>query len=59
MDKQYYITYRNCGKPERTPVMPDTPTNTNSKHNVKLLKLQGATAVRIHREVYYKSEVRK
>jgi hypothetical protein len=45
---QYYITYRNCGKPEQTPLMPDTPKHDNSKHNIKLLKLQGATAICVH-----------
>ena len=43
----YYITYRNCGKPESTPVMPDA--ENNAQHNVELLKLQGATSIRIHK----------
>jgi len=42
---EYYITYRNCGKPERTPVMPDK--EENAQHNVKLLKVQGATSIRV------------
>ena len=45
---KYYITYRNQGKPERTPVMPDTEDCANSKHNVELLKIQGATSIRVH-----------
>jgi hypothetical protein len=44
--KQYYITFRNYGKPEQTPIMPDA--EKNAQRNVKLLKAQGATAVRIH-----------
>jgi hypothetical protein len=47
----YYITFRNQGKPERTPVMPDTTNHDNSKHNVELLKAQGAKTIRVHREV--------
>ena len=39
----YYITYRNCGKPERTPVLTGSATK-----NVQLLKVQGATAIRVH-----------
>lgn len=46
---EYYITYKNCGKLERTPIMPDTLEHDNSNHNVKLLKLQGATSIRVHR----------
>lgn len=45
----YYITFRNHGKPERTPVMPDA--NKNAQHNVELLKIQGAAAIKIHKEV--------
>ena len=44
--KQFYITYRNCGKPERTPILGDTPEG--ARHNVELLKIQGATAIKIH-----------
>jgi hypothetical protein len=43
---EYYITYRNQGKPERMPIMPDT--GTEAKHNVELLKIQGATSIRVH-----------
>ncbi len=43
----YYITYRNLGKPESTPVMPDI--DKNAQRNVALLKLQGATSVRVHK----------
>lgn len=43
---EYYITYRNQGKPERTPVMPDM--ELNAKHNVELLKIQGATTIKVH-----------
>lgn len=42
----YYITYRNCGKPERTPVLGDSQEHANK--NVTLLKIQGATSIRIH-----------
>ena len=43
----YYITFRNQGKPERTPVLPDA--ENNSRHNINLLKSQGATAIRLHK----------
>ncbi len=44
---EYYISYRNQGKPERTPVMPDMESNADK--NVKLLKAQGATSIRVHK----------
>lgn len=44
----YYITFRNQGKPERTPSMPDY--EKNGEHNVKLLKVQGATSIRVHKD---------
>ena len=44
---KYYITYRNCGKPERTPIMPDA--ESNAQKNVKLLEIQGATSIRVHK----------
>ena len=45
----YYITYRNQGKSERTPLMPDA--DKNAQHNAELLKIQGATAIKIHKEI--------
>jgi hypothetical protein len=48
--RDYYITFRNCGKPERTPLMPDTLDCANSNHNVELLRVQGATDIRVHKE---------
>lgn len=42
----YYITYRNQGRPERTPVMPDA--ELNAQKNVALLKIQGATLIKVH-----------
>ncbi len=45
--KQFYITYRNLGKPERTPILGNTEEWI--KHSVELLKIQGATAIRVHR----------
>ncbi len=44
---EYYITYRNMGKPEHTPIMPDA--EKNAQRNVELLKLQGATNVKVHK----------
>ncbi len=44
--KQFYITYRNLGKPERTPILGNTKARV--KHNIELLKIQGATAIRVH-----------
>lgn len=44
---EYYITYKNQGKPERTPVMPDM--ELNAQKNVALLKLQGATSIKVHK----------
>jgi hypothetical protein len=43
----YYITYHNQGRPERTPVMPDA--ESNAQKNVELLKLQGATSIKVHK----------
>uniref|UniRef100_A0A6M3LJ63 Uncharacterized protein n=1 Tax=viral metagenome TaxID=1070528 RepID=A0A6M3LJ63_9ZZZZ len=44
---EYYITFHNQDKPERTPVMPDM--EKNAQHNVELLKIQGATSIRVHK----------
>ena len=44
---EYYITYRNEGRPERTPIMGGTEQDI--EHNVELLKIQGATSIRIHK----------
>lgn len=44
--KQFYITYRNLGKPEKTPILGNTEEWV--KHNVELLKIQGATTIRVH-----------
>lgn len=41
----YYITYLNMGKPERTPVMPDMEKNASK--NASLLKIQGAKSIRV------------
>jgi hypothetical protein len=46
---EYYITYRNLNKPERTPIMGGDEQDI--KHNVELLKIQGATSIRVHKEV--------
>lgn len=43
---EYYITYRNEGRLERSPVMPDA--ELNAEKNKTLLKLQGATSIKIH-----------
>ncbi len=45
----YYITFKNCGKTERTPVMPDI--EKNAQKNVTLLKVQGATVIKVHKVV--------
>lgn len=45
----YCITYRNYGKPEQTPKM--KVVEAHIQHNVKLLKIQGATSVRVHRDL--------
>ena len=45
---KYYITYRNMRKPERTPVYL-METEEHIAKNVKLLKIQGATSIRVHR----------
>lgn len=44
--KSFYISYRNQGKPERTPILGNT--QELAQKNIKLLKMQGATSVRIH-----------
>jgi hypothetical protein len=43
----YYITYRNQGKSERTPIMPDA--EANALKNISLLKIQGATCIKVHK----------
>ncbi len=43
---EYHITYRNQGKPESTGAMPGPKVNALT--NARLLRLQGAAAVRIH-----------
>ena len=43
---KYYITYKNQGTSERTPTMFER--KASSKKNVELLKIQGATSIRIH-----------
>ena len=48
MKRQYYITYRNEGRPERTPILGDT--QEHAQKNVNLLKVQGATSIRVHWE---------
>jgi len=45
----YYITFRNQGKPESTPVMPDA--ESNAQKNISLLKLQGVTSIKLHKVV--------
>ena len=40
------ITYKNQGKSERTPIMFER--KASSKKNVNLLKVQGATSIRVH-----------
>jgi len=51
-----YITYRNCNKPEKTPVFYCLKC---LEHNVTLLKAQGATSIRIHAENDYKGILRQ
>lgn len=45
---RYYLTYRNQGKPERTPARYDNDTDACAC--AAFLKFQGATAVRVHQE---------
>lgn len=44
---RYYVTYRNQGKPEKTPPKYDNETDAYSC--AAFLKIQGATSVRVHR----------
>ena len=44
--KQFYITYRNLGRPEKTPILGDT--EEWARHNVELLTVQGTTSIRVH-----------
>lgn len=46
--RRYYVTYRNQGKPERTPST--YGSRATAEECAEFLKFQGATAIRIHEE---------
>lgn len=43
---KYYVSYRNQGKSERTPVF---DTKERAEEAKRMLKFQGATAIRLHK----------